>query len=1388
MKIKVLDNKEIVLTVSNMSPERFTKKANKYEQVEYPQTTIKDDEQDVFLTASKMNDRNIDYVGVNDVRLEDDPDAENAAAVGHLAEDNIALEKKRSKKQNVVQLNLGEAKDVSPTLQQHISSHIGEQDNEPTNDLGENLKSEGNKMLNSAFGIGTAIKEIKNTFDPEEVELNQYDIAMTKLAAWKSEHIKTLHTTDWYETPFLNQPHNAANNMKDDFRGELGKSTSVASGGFGTGNAWATLGGDALNMLAGGSNVNTVAQIAGSFGAGGGDAGDASWQADLDEIAVLGTTTKDTMYTGKPGIRIKAHRSDGMVENITGRTENSYNGSFENGNNPIEAIRKKTREKIAAEKDKKKPKWFGGLVDGTIAKQGENYTFEYSAADGLYKWSKEQSPFSTKDLTEDQMKIVTFLKNKNTFNKHLGYLYIRPFYDYKQQDNTTQKGFRFFDIPFEFNPEISESATTANYASETLLGRLGQFHIFTGTQLPTLNITLTYMALAPDVLSDEDLQKMSKQYSTDVWQYFWTNNKIEEIELKLRSLVFADYVSGDYLIKPPLVELHLENDLGQDMDKIGDLFKYPNGINQKSSVNDKGEQETVYELSDNVGGNYLAYSTALHGTSDSNRYKRYIVTSVQIDKISGDSDLIFPSLYGRKYNPGQGGHPMYHLTTGADNEKGAQGYAGYTRKKGFRATLSLTEVTENFLDLVPDFKAYYDAWMFKQQLSYNQSQVSSYQLGEPTRAEMLQNTSDILAANRQTLEGTLASGAEKLNLYYDITYNLFRLYALANTDNIIKPGSTKPIKNPSKIYAYNQKANPFTFITGLDVQNPEHIELAEMQSNMLQSMTYKPIKLSNIYTTISGDKNDKTPEQANIELKDTLKDIYVPNISKDGEKIDRFYKRESVKFDNMTNAVIYLDNLVDAVEKIDKKSQEISTITPTLSDIKLSKSFNGVTNKDLEYIYNYYNKTDIGSYKPTLDKLKVDIDKAVVDFINEVEPDENATVRVETIGYNKPDANSTKGKKFKQITTLEALVKFLGKDAADKVYIAYKDSQIRFQNSAKDCYDQLNYNIKPEKIASELATQISKTWPFQRFNKVQEIAKDNACSIVTGGDFNVVKEVKAKKEVKIQLPQMLYDGKFVSICEYNLEDFTYNYEGRDTPLQIYDYKTTKAAEILGVRDVLAGIEDLYNSAYKAYNSLIKDPYSAEIQSSSLVNNVSMAYSQNISDVKGLESIEEICKKVRLQLDALLVKESQSFEMYMKSIDNNYRKEKIQETIDTYFKFTGDNANDLYKKGDTAEKPNSFVDAVPKNSDTFDMGKNDNNPGKLLCYKTNGKHTLKETHFPEDRLDYDQDTANEADHGLIWQLEKKSAYFREISNDLSKATNEQALRNYDKLSGSAERSR
>ena len=340
-------------------------------------------------------------------------------------------------------------------------------------------------------------------------------------------------------------------------------------------------------------------------------------------------------------------------------------------------------------------------------------------------------------------------------------------------------------IPFEFNPTISEGAVTANYASETLLGRLGKFNIYTGTDLSSLTIETTYIALTPDAI-DTDLEANSnKQYSTDAWQYYWTNNRIEQLELMFRSLVFPDVTNSDYLIKPPLIELHLCNNDGMDADTVGDLYKYPyvNGYVDKKAVNAIGGST----------GTYLNVSVTLSGSEAVGRYKKYIVNSCQISPVSEDY-INYPSLYGRKYNSSNassmGQNAAWHVATGTNtttttNEDGTTtsssstcGYAGYSRKLGFKVTLSCTEVTENYIDLVPDFQAYYNAWSDKKALADDASAYADSYFGTSSNGtSSYQSAEDIITGSIATAASSLANSEDKLNELFGEAETLSKLYA-----------------------------------------------------------------------------------------------------------------------------------------------------------------------------------------------------------------------------------------------------------------------------------------------------------------------------------------------------------------------------------------------------------------------------------------------------------------------------------------------------------------------------------------------------------------------------------------------------------------------------------
>ena len=772
------------------------------------------------------------------------------------------------------------------------SDYYGSQDNEPSSDLWTNTKT---ALAKSTLGLGVSKDLINKVADPimgffgieGNEEVNALSLSMTSLEHWKGERAKTFHTKDWKPKDTLNTDANAAGSMSSDLRGELGRTT----GGLGgiaakSGNSWLTAGGQLVDMAVGAGLTNTITDITGSFAKG---VGDGEWQPEADELANLNTVTKDTIYTSKPGIRFKA--KNGMVQNVTSNQDSvaifGKSGYTKNGDslrntygtsldllrgNQLSATRtSKIRRMILNEDNEFKKKRMVYNLKEEISSGGSLYNYQEDS-NGFFYWEKSDDLYTNFNLSSEEAQLITLIKNRNTYNKTLGYIYIRPYYNYVD-DKTKQdpgNGLGLFDIPFEFTPNIQESATQANYQQETLLGRLGQFQIFTGTNLPTVSIELQYMALAPDSLDEHERQGMNKEWGTDAWQYYWTNNRIEAIEMKLRSLVFADYVSGDYLIKPPLVEIHLENARGQNAETVGDLYKYPIGSNDPSTV----------------GERYLQYSTSIHGSAR-NRYKKYIVTSVQIDKIS-DSDIIYPSLYGRVYDSSvSSSNPMWHVKNAVNGEEsveesGIYGYSGYARKKGFKATLSLTEVTENFLDLVPDFKAYYDAWTLKENAADIVSQYAEATIGNNS---MTQSVQSALQDALSIAKNTLISSEERLDAMFEEYEKLAKLYAKSFTTK------TKGGNAYWKIGMFNDRdggdveKNKFNFIStgnpdvNINNKNKSEEEVELTMNALLNNLSDGGVKanISNFYrfyTDINYDKTVKDPINYQEDLKEAGIEFY----------------------------------------------------------------------------------------------------------------------------------------------------------------------------------------------------------------------------------------------------------------------------------------------------------------------------------------------------------------------------------------------------------------------------------------------------------------------------------------------------------------------------------
>lgn len=697
---------------------------------------------------------------------------------------------------------------TSSTLSTIIKSEVGEQDEQNEElDWGDVGKATVQQGLYQSFGIKSYVNEVKDIWS--SFSGSGVNDAMTELETKKNETHKSINIDNWKGNDVLNPTKNIANTMSEDYRGSLGESNGI--NGWKSNNFWADTGINITNYASNAfgltSTVNTIVDGITNATATTND------PQDAEQIIALNNTTKDTIYTNKPGVYLKSRStktSYSLMDSGKKLEEISSSEALGRANNItiLDAVDKVRQSNYAVDvKDIKT-----GIGDNyylqnfedrvSFGKKLREYITNYQQttnnfteinASTVNTYQKSAEFFKSLNLSEDELRLVTFLKNKNSYNKKLGYISIIPFTTYGNTGELDD----FYQIPFEFNPEISEGPTQAKYQSEQLMNRLGQFHVYTGTELSTVTLSLTYFALAPDVISDEDNELLGKQYGTDAWMYYWTNNRIEAIENQLRSLVFADVTTGNYLIKPPLIELHLENKDGADINSVGDLYKYPAAIdNNKNKL-------------PNVGSSYLKVTASLSDTGTASRYKKYIVQSVQFEKINGDESFSYPSLYGRTYNSKYSSmNPMYHLTTYQSDtdektDTKAVGFAGYSRRVAFKATLQLVEVTTNFLDLVPDFKAYYDAYKASKEAADSVTDA----IADVYSTDSYQTVNDILTASAYSLAAKVSSIQDQLEALYEEARVLANMYyrATEEKDTYIyglnhPDQNEKQIKHPCRLY------------------------------------------------------------------------------------------------------------------------------------------------------------------------------------------------------------------------------------------------------------------------------------------------------------------------------------------------------------------------------------------------------------------------------------------------------------------------------------------------------------------------------------------------------------------------------------------------------------
>lgn len=308
---------------------------------------------------------------------------------------------------------------------------------------------------------------------------------------------------------------------------------------------------------------------------------------------------------------------------------------------------------------------------------GGNFAAPFSRVDD--NWDKEiKSFFENRDATIGN---YTQYENRETIGEYnaIGCLYIEPFYNSEK--------FSVSSIPFQFNPEIEEGAIKANYEEEKILGRITSARYYINTDSDPVTLTTKYICTCDQdfkgssVVPDDKTINFGKTHLDKNWHQHWTQNELIKIENAYRSLVFP-LKDGNYMIRPPVVQIYIGNNT--ENPTVRNVLTYPLVMSRDPQKNTKSISDDTY-FEHSLSFNETSVDEENEDIEKSKKgyfnIKRYVVTSVSIKDLENTN--------GWNYNVNK-------------NIPGT--------KRGFIVTLSLSETTRNFLDLVPDFKAYYDVW------------------------------------------------------------------------------------------------------------------------------------------------------------------------------------------------------------------------------------------------------------------------------------------------------------------------------------------------------------------------------------------------------------------------------------------------------------------------------------------------------------------------------------------------------------------------------------------------------------------------------------------------------------------------------------------------------
>lgn len=407
---------------------------------------------------------------------------------------------------------------------------------------------------------------------------------------------------------------------------------------------------------------------------------------DFETMAGMAISNELVILHNKPGRKIYENKEHFLANNSTDGFDSIVLNQFG------EYLKKHYNIELTNNVETSEDKWKSKNIsrDGIIYNNMDNSMLKMPRAEISIGINNGNTNISINDYDPEFSRIKKaeiYEKVNNTF-REIGGLYIEPFWSNGQCKN--------FEIPFEFNPKITEGGLTAKYQSEQLLGRILPLKSYVNSDSGNITIETTYIATSSYknqsldinekrlfngiddyIYYGEDNKKRTDSWFNG-WMADWTVEKVRSVERQFRSLVLP-YIQGSTFVRPPIVRIKMRGLNRNNYSKLleEDAPSIGGNLSEKEKEKEKGQGQ----IDDLVVGDLFKYPNiegCLNATNDGVIEKRYIVMSVTISPLETIN---------------------YFYKNGDDGVSPMGRY-------GFKVNLVLSETTKNFLDRIPNYYNY----------------------------------------------------------------------------------------------------------------------------------------------------------------------------------------------------------------------------------------------------------------------------------------------------------------------------------------------------------------------------------------------------------------------------------------------------------------------------------------------------------------------------------------------------------------------------------------------------------------------------------------------------------------------------------------------------------